>query len=360
MNHFFNSRGIHLPKIKGGNYCHMVHTLVKKFDLLNLVDDRTVKRLCKDLSFVNDSLGKAYEIIFNQGHDSNTVIRKLMSLRDPSQKTFINKKDAHELVAKFKKFTEHLQGGSDDPELDQALNSEDSASVDSASEDSASEDSASENSASVDSVNRGSASTDNESDMGRDLRARKVRVPPVKNMLTKPQKKVINDTFDMMEVLLICLSLLPIAGWTFDFPLLIYSLANKKYTLVMITVLNWYIWAFWLMFGMNVNLGPTMKATYLGNHENVVKKALLYPEKEPTKVINPFTNAQVRKMPDGKNYLVDKNGNVYSAEVTSPKTIGILTKDNRFVKRKDPEYEQALLNKQKFLKKDKIGPTNLS
>ena len=84
----------------------------------------------------------------------------------------------------------------------------------------------------------------------------------------------------------------------------------------------------------------------------------MYPEKEPTKVLEPFTQAQVQRLSDGKNYLVDKNGNVYSAQVTSPKTVGVLTIDNRFVKRNDPDYEDALLNHKKDLKKQKVGPTS--
>ena len=54
----------------------------------------------------------------------------------------------------------------------------------------------------------------------------------------------------------------------------------------MITVLNWYIWSFCIIFGLNVNMGPTLKASYLGNQENIVKKLLLLPQKEPTKVLH--------------------------------------------------------------------------
>ena len=113
-----------------------------------------------------------------------------------------------------------------------------------------------------------------------------------------------------IKVLLISavVSLLPVAGWAFDFPLFVYSLTQRKYTLAMMTVLNWFIWGFWLMFGMNVNMGPTLKSSYLGNQENVVKKALLFPHKEPSKVLYPSTHVQVKEI-DGTNYLVDANNN---------------------------------------------------
>ena len=91
----------------------------------------------------------------------------------------------------------------------------------------------------------------------------------------------------------------------------------------MITVLNWYIWAFWLIFGVNVNMGPVLKASYLGNTENVVKKSLLFPERQPQKVLNPYTEAKAVKI-NGKPHLVDENGNVFSAEIKCPKTVGIL------------------------------------
>lgn len=169
---------------------------------------------------------------------------------------------------------------------------------------------------------------------------------------------VIDHTFDMMEVLLICLSLLPLAGWAFDFPLLIYSLSQRKYTLAMITVLNWYIWSFCIIFGLNVNMGPTLKASYLGNQENIIKKLLLFPQKEPSKVLNPVVEAKPQEI-EGDKYLVDNNGNVYSSQIKSPETVGVMTQDGKFIAIDSPDYEETLKNNKKIQGKDKIGPTNL-
>ena len=48
----------------GERYCELLGTMVKKFDLLNIVKEDQIKTLCGELSFVNGALNKAYHIIF--------------------------------------------------------------------------------------------------------------------------------------------------------------------------------------------------------------------------------------------------------------------------------------------------------
>jgi hypothetical protein len=147
---------------------------------------------------------------------------------------------------------------------------------------------------------------------------------------------------DMMETLLICLSLLPIGGWTFDFPLFIYSLIKKKYSLAIITVLNWYIWGFWLIFGLNINMGPSMKVAYMGNKQNYIKNSLINNVDNPQKQANPYTNVNIHEI-DGKKVLMDKKGRVYDPVIKSPEIVGIIDKKtNKLVKKKDPKYLNVL------------------
>ena len=292
----------------GERYCELLGTMVKKFDLLNIVKEDQIKTLCGELSFVNGALNKAYHIIFKRGLTMGDAISKISKITDKQKKPFINQHDAKKIYNKFQELNSKMVGGAADN-------------------------------------NTSSQSS-------------KTSEPTIRSKLNYAERKVLDNTFDMMEILLICLSLLPITGWAFDFPLLIYSLAQKKYTLAMITVLNWYIWAFLIIFGVNVNMGPTLKASYLGNHENIIKKLLLFPNKEPTKVLNPFVKAKPREI-EGETYLVDDNGNVYSSKIKSPSTVGLMTKNNKFIPRDSPDYEKELKNKRAELQKDKIGPGNL-
>ncbi len=286
---------------KGQRYCEILGQMIKRFDLLNLVKEDQIKGLCGELSFVNSALNKAYHIIFKRGLNMNQAIHKLSKITDKQRRPFINKEDAHKIYEKFQELNSKLTGG--------AAN-------------------------------------------------REIKKEPIRSKLSFEERKTVDKTFDMMEVLLICLSLLPLAGWTFDFPLLIYSLFKKKYTLAMITVLNWYIWSFCIIFGVNVNMGPTLKASYLGNQENIIKKFLLFPQKEPTKVLNPYVKAKPKEI-DGEKYLVDNNGNVYSSHIKNPDIVGVITQDDKFVPSDSPDYIPALENKKKEMPRDKVGPTNL-
>ena len=281
-----------------------------------------------NLVFVNASLNKVYDIIFKRGLDYDNVIKKIVSIKDRDNNHFIDKDSAIQIYEKFKKIKlpPNIGGsgtGNNPPSI--LKKSEGDRNV-----------------------------------LGKISQMNNISSKH-KSRLNQKERRLLDKSFDMMEILLITLSLLPVAGWTFDFPLLLYSLTQRKYTLAMITVLNWYIWAFWLLFGVNVNMGPTMKTSYLGNSENIVKKALLYPSEPPSKVINPFTKAKVKYI-NNEPFLIDDNGNVFSAEIKSPSTLGlIINKDGKetFIDRHDPEYEKELKKKKKDLKKDKIGPTNL-
>jgi hypothetical protein len=264
---------------KGNRYCNLLYTLIKKFDILNIIDNNNLDILCSRLSLINGSLQKCYSIIFNRGLSRNKAINHLKKITDHGHNYIINSKQAEEIYDKFKK----IQFGGD------------------------------------------------------------INEPPNINNETK---QIINKTFDMMEILLITLSLLPIAGWTFDFPLFIYAVSNKKYTLAIITVLNWYIWSFWLLFGVNMNIGPTLKSGYLGNNSNVVKNILL----NPTKLNLPKNNKLNAKLTEinGDKYLVDSNKEVYNRDISGLKPIGILDTDNNLVEKTDPtfwEVKQQYKNK---------------
>ena len=146
----------------------------------------------------------------------------------------------------------------------------------------------------------------------------------------------------MMEVLLICLSLIPIAGWAFDFPLFIYALVKKKYNLAIITILNWYIWGFWLLFGLYINMGPTMKVSYLGNKQNFIKKILLYSFDNPKKNKDPYTDVREITI-KGKKYLKDSDGNLYDNIIRNPELVGVYDRDtDKIVKTSDPNYNEIV------------------
>ncbi len=325
---------------KGSRYCELLTRIVKKVDILNVLKDEQIKHLCGELSFVNGALNKTYNIIFKRGLNMKEAISKISKITDRDRKPFISEKDATKLYNKFQEFNQQIQGGG----ANQQPYKEDVPPTGSQ----------------IDLPGTPQADANRQKKMGEKMATNTSSDPkkPIKSKLSFAERRVVDKTFDMMEVLLICLSLLPLTGWAFDFPLLIYSLAKKKYTLAMITVLNWYIWAFLIMFGVNVNMGPTLKASYLGNQENIIKKLLLFPQLEPSKVLNPFVKARPVQI-DGEKFLIDENDNVYSSEIKSPATIGIMDVNNVFVPRDSPDYEDVLRKKKTELQKDKVGPTNL-
>ena len=156
--------------------------------------------------------------------------------------------------------------------------------------------------------------------------------------LSSGQKEVVKDDMDMIEMLLICLSILPVAGWSFDFPLFIYAVIKKRYALAIITVLNWYIWGFWLIFGLNINFGPAMKISYIANKQNVVKHSLLKGVSNSNKQVDPYKDVFIKNI-DGNQYVVDKENKVYNPIIKEPKVIGVLDKKkNKIVKPTDPEF----------------------
>ena len=65
---------------KGNRYCNLLYTLIKKFDILNIIDNNNLDILCSRLSLINGSLQKCYSIIFNRGLSRNQAINHLKSL----------------------------------------------------------------------------------------------------------------------------------------------------------------------------------------------------------------------------------------------------------------------------------------
>ena len=317
-------------KFKGKRYCPVFSKLVKQFDLLGLLNDAKIEKMCNDLSFINKSLNKAYIIIFKKKLSMKDAISKISQMKDNEDNNFIDSDSAEKIYNKFKLLEKSgMKGGTYDNSTPNTTIYPDTK---------------------TDMSNRGIDNDDehlmtNIPHVKESISKNTLNI--LKSKLTGDDKKIVNESFDMMEVLLICLSLIPVTGWTFDFPLFIYSLSQKKYNLAMITVLNWYIWGFFLIFGVNVNMGPVMKSSYLGNNENFVKKSLLYPEKQPKAVLNPYDQVKVKKI-DGVPYLIDKNGNAFSAEIKSPNVMGIVVnKDGKdtLIRKFDNDY-QIEYNKQ--------------
>ena len=374
------------PGFKGKRYCSLFSKIVKKFDFLGLIDESQMDNICGELSFVSKALSKSYDIIFKRGLTSNEAIRKLSKITDKNKKPFIDLSGAKQIYDKFQQLNNKSKkknkvGGSAVEERSIVPYIQPPVSTNDVKRD------GSDNSLSSKPPDNSLRTKPPDNSIRTKPRARPSSILATESNgnvisnkysvsnLRGEQKQFIDKSFDMMEILLICLSLLPLAGWSFDVPLLIYALSQKKYTLAMVTVLNWYIWAFWLIFGVNVNMGPVLKASYLGNTENVVKKTLLFPQKQPSKVLNPFTQAHVKKIND-EPYLIDINGNVFSAEINSPTTVGIIIetelmsknkieidKNDRYydknrilIDRWDSRYEPVMQVKKEFLKKDKVGP----
>lgn len=363
----------HLSKMsgnqfKGRRYCDTLIGIVKKFDMFNLMKEDHIRKMCKEVSFVNKMLNVSYDIIFRQGLHKDDAIKKMTDLRDRDNNTFMDSKGAEQIYHKFNELSRNINkigANSDNNAVDRDDISSSKISGGGSKSKKSSKNQRRRRKTTKLSKNKntynkllsyqgGSSSDDDDDDDADDGNMDK----KVKTNLSKPQKEMVDKTFDMMEVLLICLSLLPIAGWAFDFPLMIYSIVKKKYTLSMITILNWLIWSMWLLFGMWVNMGPTMKASYLGNQENLVKKSLLFPTKATSKVINPYTQANPVTI-NGKPYLKDTIGNVFSAEVHHPEMIGFLDQDGTIIKKGAGNYEETLRKIKESKHKKKIGPSDI-
>ena len=180
-------------------------------------------------------------------------------------------------------------------------------------------------------------------DESSDLRGKAIKLDPI-------QKSMINEHVDMMEVMLICLSMLPLLGWGFDFPLVLYSLFNKKYTIAILTVLNWYIWMFWLVFGMNINMGPILKSGYLGNQHNIIK-SFLFDFDRVSKLRHYRARVKVWKDPKtGDLFLKDANDNLYDNKVAGGKVkvSGYQMPDGHIVRKRDKDFfkKEEEFNKQ--------------
>lgn len=344
-------------KFKGGRYCDTIITLAKKFDMFNLVKDHHIRRICKEVSFVNKMLNVTYDIIFRQGLNRHDAIQKMLLLRDRDKHKFIDPDGANQIYQKFQELSNQINKGATEKPVIDLENLPPSVGIRSGGGRRKGKTTNKRRRRKV--VKGGASDSDSDSDSKDTSDDEDDNMDtPVKNNLSEAQRRTVDKTFDMMEIVLICLSLLPLAGWTFDFPLLIYSLIKQKYTLSMITVLNWFIWAGWLCLGIWVNLGPTMKASYLGNRDNLVKKSLLYPTKATSKIISPYTVTKPVVI-DGRDYLVDGVGNLFSAEIQSPTMIGILNDQRKIVKKGDDDYEETLRQLKHSKHKKKIGPTDL-
>lgn len=408
------------------DYCTLFTDLIKKYDILGLIDNKTIKDICYRLKYINKLLIKCHRYIFLESYGKKEAIDKILNLKKDNISIF-SLKDANNIYDKFitisqkggsKEQMEILEKNKEKIMTDTSKIIKDNIQLQDDLKD-------------IDSLNRKfiekqkKLNQNNIQNLGleiknqesiyenkkRDLELKKLNISNLKNKLKsikktdkskgkklgryyddyKKKKKqylkykekfrkekevmnslkkeyittenkltdnlktelpedkiekirneVIKKDMDMIEIMLISLSLLPIAGWTFDLPLFIYAILKKRYNLAIITVLNWYIWGFWLLFGLNVNMGPSMKVTYLGNKQNYMKNGILTSFSNNKKILDPYTSVQLTNI-NGKKYAVDKFNNVYEPLISNPKIVGVINPDNgKLINKHSKDYYQIV------------------
>ena len=103
----------HLQKISGGQfkgkrYCDSIIHLAKKFDMFNIIKDHHIRRICKEVSFVNKMLNVTYDIIFRQGLSRQEALSKMQKLRDRNNHRFIDSDSADQLYQKFQELSKQI------------------------------------------------------------------------------------------------------------------------------------------------------------------------------------------------------------------------------------------------------------
>ena len=340
------------------NYCK---ELVYKIPVIhkNATLKKHVTVICKELYNINHFLVNAYDDIFIKKLEHRQIIKNMLKIKNNNGKRVLTKKEAFDILSNFLKINNkvnHQAGGGED-----ALSGED-----------AGKDAGSDSGPPPKMSEFYNSSSDNKSDTSEDeFPIQDLEISDEQESQFK--KSVLENNFDMVEMMLICLSLFPMMGWMFDFYLVAYALIQKKYGLAIITILNWYVWGFWALFGLNpfVNLGPLFKVGYLGNqgtkikrvfgcgklkHDKLFKDEILQSQgitTKPQKLAHPTYGTDM-------NFLVDdRTGFVYNSVIRHPEIIGVIknkSKEDYVWKGLDLTFDKVVRDRERaFIKKKNKG-----
>ena len=140
--------------------------------------------------------------------------------------------------------------------------------------------------------------------------------------ITPDKFRFILEKMDIMEIILITLSMIPLVGWSFDFFIAIYALKNKNLKLALITLLGWIIFGF----------GPAFKSFYLFDKTQQSKNILSKADYNYNRDYEDLKKVGLQKI-NGLWKIVDNNNNVYEPVIRNAKKIGTLSSDRTEIKK---------------------------
>jgi hypothetical protein len=357
------------------NYCKK---LVHKIPVIhkNKTLQKQVGTICNELYNINNFLVNTYDDIFRKKLGHTHIIKNMLKIKNSDGERILTKKEAFDILSNFLKInnkSNHQTGGGEQGSPVQGSPVQGSPVQGSPVPGSPAPGSPAPGSlAPLPGMSEFyNSDSDGSGKQGDEFPIQDVEISDEQE--TQFKKDVLEKNFDMVEMMLICLSLFPMMGWMFDFYLVAYALIQKKYGLAIITILNWYIWGFWSLFGMNpfVNLGPLFKFGYLGNqgskikrifgcgklkHDKYFKDEILQSQginTKPTKLLHPKYGTEM-------NFLVDdRTGFVYNSVIRHPEIIGVIKNKNKqdyAWKGLDLNFDKVVRDReQAFIKKKNKG-----
>ena len=118
----------------------------------------------------------------------------------------------------------------------------------------------------------------------------------------RTQSAYIDDKIDLVKLLLLSLSTMPLAGWIYDVILFFYSLLYDDYLLSILTVFSLMLSIF--------GVGPLMKLFYLFNESQQIRSVIDNPEEISNAVFNKQAQKPLMSLQNGNDYL--KQRQLYS------------------------------------------------
>ncbi len=140
----------------------------------------------------------------------------------------------------------------------------------------------------------------------------------------RTQSAYIDDKIDLVKLLLLSLSTMPLAGWIYDVILFFYSLLYDDYLLSILTVFSLMLSIF--------GVGPLMKLFYLFNESQQIRSVIDNPEEISNAVFNKQAQKPLMSLQNGNDYLRQK-------QLYSP---------NRFVNLNNLQNQQNQQNYQNY------------
>lgn len=293
------------------NYCKLLRDILAENNL-DEVFFPYISKLCEEFNFLNEVFNELYEITTNNQLNKRQQIAAIIAIQNDDGDEIFDRAAAYEIYDKMQELNPKVQ-----PLWEQ---------------------SDAENIDAIEMQEMGGGAVPQNPNKAKTAGKQSSKNAPDKPTLYPFQEKFLKEKLDMIEIMLISMSVMPITGWMWDFWIICYALIYGKYRLAITTCLSWYIWSFWALFGMYVNMGPNLKLWYLSDNSQKLKKVLEDPELDKYD-LDPYIKTRVRVI-DGFPYLVDEENNVYSAIIENDGKIGNINPEGKFVKTEDvEEYE---------------------